>query len=46
MSRYQKYIIDLKKNKQPLYKPTYSLEYIELETIKIYIKTNLANNFI
>ena len=31
---------------QLLYKPIYSLKPVELETLKIYIKTNLANGFI
>lgn len=39
-------IIDLKSNKQLLYRPIYSLGLVELETLKIYIKTNLANRFI
>ena len=38
--------IKLKKSKQPLYGPIYSLGPIELKTLKTYIKTNLANNFI
>ena len=41
-----KYIIKLEKSKQPLYKPIYSLELVELKTLKIYIKTNLTNDFI
>lgn len=40
------YFIDLIDNKQPLYDPIYSLGLIELEILKIYIKTNLANSFI
>ena len=31
---------------QPPYGPIYSLEPVELETLKAYIKNNLANNFI
>ena len=31
---------------QPPYRPIYSLRPIELETLKAYIKTNLANGFI
>ncbi len=31
---------------QPLYNPIYSLGLVELEILKIYIKTNLANGFI
>ena len=38
--------IDLEKGKQPLYGPIYSLEPIELEILKIYIKINIANGFI
>ena len=41
-----KYIIEMKKSKQPPFRPIYSLGPVELETLKIYIKTNLANNFI
>ena len=40
------YAIELKKGKQPPFGPIYSLELIELEILKIYIKTNLANGFI
>ena len=38
--------IKLKEGKQPLFGPIYSLGPIELETLKTYIKTNLANGFI
>ena len=38
--------IDLEEGKQPPYRPIYSLEPMELETLKTYIKTNLANGFI
>ena len=38
--------INLLDNKQPLYSPIYSLGPIELETLKIYIKANLASSFI
>ena len=31
---------------QPLYGPIYSLRPVELETLKAYIKTNMANKFI
>ena len=41
-----KYIIDLKKGNQLLYKLIYSLQLVELEILKTYIKTNLANGFI
>lgn len=40
------YAIDLEEDKQPLYRPIYSLRPIKLETLKTYIKTNLANSFI
>lgn len=38
--------IDLVKYQQPPYRPIYYLELVELETLKIYIETNLANSFI
>ena len=38
--------IELVDNKQPPYRPIYSLGPVELKTLKIYIKTNLANGFI
>ena len=38
--------IELKKGKQPPFGPIYSLGSVELETLKTYIKTNLANDFI
>lgn len=41
-----KYIIDMKPSKQPFNRPIYSLDIIELEILRIYIKTNLANRFI
>ena len=40
------YTIELEKGKQSLYGPIYSLELIQLETHKSYIKTNWANGFI
>ena len=40
------YAFELEKSKQPLFKPIYSLELVELKTLKIYIKINLANGFI
>ena len=40
------YAIELEKGKQPPFGPIYSLELVELETLKTYIKTNLANGFI
>ena len=33
-------------SKPPLYEPIYSLRLVELKNFKIYIKSNLANNFI
>ena len=38
--------IKLEKNKQPPFKSIYSLGSIELEILKTYIETNLANDFI
>ena len=38
--------IELEKGKQLPYEPIYSLGPIELKTLKTYIETNLANNFI
>ena len=38
--------IKLEEGKQPLFGPIYSLGPVELETLKTYIKTNLANGFI
>ena len=38
--------IELEENKQPPFGPIYSLGQVELETLKTYIKTNLANGFI
>lgn len=35
----------VKEDKQPLYNPIYSRELVELETLKTYIKINLANGF-
>ena len=38
--------IELEKGKQPPFGPIYSLGPVELETLKTYIETNLANGFI
>ncbi len=38
--------IELREGKQPPYGPIYSLRPVELETLKTYIETNLANGFI
>ena len=40
------YAIKLEENKQPLFGPIYSLDPVELKTLKSYIETNLANSFI
>ena len=40
------YAIELVDGQQPLYEPIYSLRPVELETLKAYIETNLANGFI
>ena len=40
------YVIDLEEDKQPLYKPIYSLKPVALKTPKTYIKTKLAHDFI
>ena len=39
-------MIGLEEGKQPPYGPIYNLGPVELKILKIYIKTNLANNFI
>ena len=41
-----KHTIKLKKGKQLLFSLIYSLGPVKLKTLKIYIKTNLASNFI
>ena len=38
--------IKLEEGKQPPFGPIYSLEPVELETLKTYIETNLTNSFI
>ena len=38
--------IELVEGQQPPYGPIYSLGLVELETLKAYIETNLANGFI
>ena len=40
------YAIELMDHWQPSYGPIYSLGHMELETLKAYIKNNLANGFI
>ena len=41
-----KHAIKLEKGKQLSFRPIYSLEPVELENLKTYIKINLANGFI
>ena len=41
-----KHAIELEQGKQLLYRSIHSLELVEPKTIKTYIKSNLANNFI
>ena len=45
-TRINEHTIKLEEGKQPSVSPIYSLEPVELETLKTYIKTNLANGFI
>ena len=40
------YTIKLEESKQPLFSPIYSPESVEIETLKTYIETHLANGFI
>ena len=40
------HVIELVDGRQPPYKPIYDLGPVELETLKAYIETNLANGFI
>ena len=42
----KKYAIELEEGKQPPFGPIYSLEPVELEILKTYIKINLAISFI
>ena len=44
--RINKHTIKLKGDKRLFFGPIYSLGPVELETLKTYIKTNLANEFI
>ena len=41
-----KHVIKVKEGKQPSFRHIYNLDLEELETLKTYIKTNLASNFI
>ena len=45
-TRINEHALKLKKGKQPSFGPIYSLKSVELEMLKTYIKTNLANGFI
>ena len=45
-TRMNKHAIKLEEDKQPPFESIYSLGLVELETLKTYIKTNLANSFI
>ena len=45
-SRINEHAIELEEGKQLPFKPIYSLDLVELETLKTYIETNLANGFI
>ena len=45
-TRINDHAIELEEGKQPPFKPNYSLRPVELETLKMYIETNLANGFI
>lgn len=46
LTKLNQHTIELQDSKQSLYGPIYSFRLVELKTLKIYIKTNLANNFI
>ena len=45
-TRINEHAIELEESKQPLFGHIYSLGPVELETLKTYIKSNLANGFI
>ena len=45
-NRMNNYAIKLKKGKQLSFRPIYNLKPVKLKTLKMYIETNLANNFI
>ena len=45
-TRMNDHAINLEESKQPFFGLIYSLELVELETLKIYIETNLTNSFI
>ena len=46
LTKLNQHVIELHKGHQPLHGPIYSLDLVKLETLKTYIKTNLANSFI
>ena len=45
-TKINQYIIELIDNKQPFYRPIYTLSLVELEILKIYIKTHFKISFI
>ena len=45
-TRINEHAIKLEEGKQPSFRPIYNLGLMELKILKIYIKTNLVNNFI
>ena len=45
-TKLNEHAIDLENSKQPPYGPIYSLDPVELETLKTYIKTHLKTGFI
>ena len=45
-TKFNKHVINLKNNKQPPYELIYSLDLVELEILKTYIKTHLKTGFI
>ena len=45
-TKINEHVIKLKKEKQLFLRSIYSLKLVELEILKTYIKTNLANGFI
>ena len=45
-TKMNKHAIELEDDKQPTFRPIYSLEQVELETLKTYMKTNPTNSFV
>ena len=45
-TKLNQHAIELQEDYKLLYRPIYSLGSVELKMLKIYIKTNLANDFI